>query len=65
MICEIRFLSRGAKFDKTIARSDRECASMEEALRWAAATLKASTPEDQAQVTSVRVRVVVPGGANA
>jgi len=60
MICDIRFLTKSGKYDKTIAKQQRECVSVEEALRWAAAALKKSTPEEQSQVTSVRVRVAVP-----
>lgn len=63
MICEIRFLAKGAKYDKKLATHNRECKSLEESLRYAAAVLAKSTPEEQLVVTAVRIRIVV-GGSN-
>lgn len=64
MICEIRFLTKNGKYDKTLAKIDRECNDLSEALRYAAATLNQSTPEEQEQVSSVRLRVLAPGVTN-
>lgn len=63
MICEIRFLSKGDKYDKTLAKVNRECRDFSEALRFAAAVYEKSTPEERLPMTSVRVRVVVPNAA--
>lgn len=60
MICEIRFLSKGEKYDKKLATINRECKDFSEALRYAAAVYDKSTPEEKALITSVRARVVVP-----
>lgn len=62
MICEIRFITKNGKYDKTLAKVDRECIDLSTALRYAAATLDKSTPEEQQQVSSVRLRVLAPGG---
>ena len=64
MICEIRFLTKNGKYDKTLAKIDRECSDLSEALRYAAATINQSTPEEQEQVSSVRLRVLAPGVTN-
>jgi len=60
MICEIRFLSKGEKYDKTLAKVNRECKAFSEALRYAAAVYDKSEPADQQAMTSVRIRMVVP-----
>lgn len=60
MICEIRFLSKGEKYDKTLAKVNRECRDFSEALRYAAAVYDKSTPEEKQAMTSVRIRAVVP-----
>ena len=64
MICEIRFLTKNGKYDKTLAKVDRECTDLSQALRYAAANLDKSTPEEQQQVSSVRLRVLAPGVPN-
>lgn len=62
MICEIRFLTKNGKYDKTLAKVDRECTDLSQALRYAAATLAQSTPDEKAQVSSVRLRILLPAG---
>jgi hypothetical protein len=58
MLCEIRFVTRGGKYDKTFAKKQRECRDLAEALRWAAACVKQSAEQDVQAITSVRIRVV-------
>lgn len=60
MICEIRFLSKGRTYDKTLAKVSRDCRDIGEALRFAAATYDRTIPEKQQEITSIRLRVVSP-----
>lgn len=61
MLIQIRFVEKGEKYDKTVAKKERDCVSLAEALRWAAASLDRTAPESLDRVTSVRIRVVSPG----
>lgn len=64
MICEIRFLSKGDRYDKTLAKINRECVDFAQALRFAAAVYDKSEPAEKLAMTSVRIRTVVPGVVN-
>ncbi len=58
MLCEVRFVTRGVKYDRTVAKKQRECRTLSEALRWAAAVLAMSQPDEIAAVSAIRVRIV-------
>jgi hypothetical protein len=51
---DIRFVSKIKA--RTLVAKTRDCRDLAEALRWAAACLEKSTPEDQQLVTGVRIR---------
>lgn len=57
---ELKFISKLDQRTVTLGKKVRECVDWSEALRFAAATLDRSTPEDVARVTDVRLRVVMP-----
>lgn len=53
---DIRFVSKSEH--KTLVTRVRECQNLAEALRWAAECLAKSSPEDQARVTGLRLRIL-------
>lgn len=56
MICEIRFLAKGKKFDTTAAKVEWEGDSLSGALRYAASVLDKPS-EKKGDINAVRVRV--------
>lgn len=56
MQVDIRFVSKTEH--KTLVTKIRPCVDLAEALRWAAECLVKSSPEDQARVTGIRVRIL-------
>jgi len=56
--CEILFSTRPSPTGtlKTVAKKARECASLEDALRWALTVLEHSHPEDRAIIHRVQIK---------